>query len=442
MKWVRWLTAACVAAAVGTALCMLPGADRAAANPAAVCTAPALYLEWAPDLDAACYEVELFDAVPSDLPADARSGAAIYRNGEIYTNSALISRARIDRDGQVQGDLWWRVRPLDLDRHPLGSFSELRPYPADRQADAGCGPRPRSHFDGEPGSVLLYPVYSFTPVDNAAQYEVEVTDAAPENPDGWAPSAHRIFSKVISNANLYDPSPRIGSYWWRVRAMDADGRPLGGWSEAEPFRTAPEDGWQVAIAGDSISHGGGRLSYGPADWTYSYAHYLDFPAVNLSESGDTSRATAERFDRDIAPFHPEYLLIMTGTNSLRAGVPAESVIADLQEIQEKCRRLGIRPVLLTLPPIHPDNIRRAFDQPTANNWQAAFAEVNAFIRTQTHIDTAAPFDAWTEMPSELAADGLHGDWRAKQMMAEVINRELPRIAPDLRMSENGLHPAQ
>lgn len=432
MRGMRWAVAFLAAAALGAAALLLGnGPETVAEKQAAAANTPLLYLSWEPDLDAACYELELFDAPPERLPADSASGMAVYRSGTIYTNSALILRDHVEKDGLRREALWWRVRPLDLDRKPLAPFSVPAPYAAEGGM-VRYAPQPRSHFDREPGSALLYPVYSFTPLDGAASYEVEVTDAAPENPDGAEPSIHRVFSRVISNANLYDPSPRIGQYWWRVRAMDEEGQPIGIWSEAEPFRTDPDDRWQAAVAGDSISHGGGRLSYGPADWPYSYAYYLDFPVVNLSESGDTSAAAVERFDRDIAPFCPEYLLILTGTNSLRAGVPAADVIRDLRTLQEKCRALGITPVLLTLPPIHPANIWKAFHQPTAEEWRASFAEVNAFIRTQVHIDTAAPFASWEEMPAELAADGLHGDWRAKRMMAEAINRGMRRIAPDLK----------
>ena len=58
----------------------------------------------------------------------------------------------------------------------------------------------------------------------------------------------------------------------------------------------------------------------------------------------------ERFDRDVRPFHLKYILILGGTNSLRAGVPAEDVIADLRDMGKKAREMGIRPIYLTLPP--------------------------------------------------------------------------------------------
>lgn len=92
--------------------------------------------------------------------------------------------------------------------------------------------------------------------------------------------------------------------------MDAKGRPVGEWSLPEKVELEPSEQVPVGIFGDSISHGGGRLSFSPADLAYSYAHYMDVPAVNLSESGDTSEMMVERFERDVLPFGLKTLLIM------------------------------------------------------------------------------------------------------------------------------------
>ena len=79
-------------------------------------------------------------------------------------------------------------------------------------------------------------------------------------------------------------------------------------------------------------------------------------------------------------------------------------------------------MLLTLAPINPGNIRKAFDEPTDRDWQESFRKVNAYIRTQPHIDVAAPFEAMgPELPTEMALDGLHGDVAMKQIMGQVIN---------------------
>lgn len=379
-------------------------------------------LTWPQNLNAVRSEVEIFKEIPKDLRADAPIGNAIYRNTQVYTNSLMLDMRQL----QAEKPLFYRVRAYDLDGHPIGPYSQ----PADVESalfkTERNAPIPHDSYGKGNGSVLLYPVYAYTGNPNAASYEIEVTSKYPENLHGFSPSVHRIYAAKTELTDLYDDAPRTGTYYWRVRGMDSTGKPVGEWSLSQEIKN-PVKHWKVAVYGDSISHGGGHLSFGPADLAYSYESYLDFPSINLSQSGDTSEAMVMRFEKDVLPFSPEYLLILGGTNSLRAGVPAADVISDLKEIQRKCREHGITPILMTLPPINPENIQKAFDEPTYEGWKASFDEVNAFIRGEVHIDTAAPFEEMEELPTWLALDGIHGDWNMKRMMAEVINLEFPKV---------------
>lgn len=379
-------------------------------------------LTWPQNLNAVRSEVEIFKKIPKDLRADTPIANAIYRNTQVYTNSLMLDMRQL----QAEKPLFYRVRAYDLDGHPIGPYSQ----PADVESalfkTERNAPIPHDPYGKGNGSVLLYPVYAYTGNPNAASYEIEVTSKYPENLHGFSPSVHRIYAAKTELTDLYDDAPRTGTYYWRVRGMDSMGKPVGEWSLPQEIKN-PVKHWKVAVYGDSISHGGGHLSFGPADLAYSYESYLDFPSINLSQSGDTSEAMVMRFEKDVLPFSPEYLLILGGTNSLRAGVPAADVISDLKEIQRKCREHGITPILMTLPPINPENIQKAFDEPTYEGWKASFDEVNAFIRGEVHIDTAAPFEEMEELPTWLALDGIHGDWNMKRMMAEVINREFPKI---------------
>ncbi len=379
-------------------------------------------LTWPQNLNAVRSEVEIFKEIPKDLRADTPIATAIYRNTHVYTNSLMLDMKQL----QEEKPLFYRVRAYDLDGYPIGSYSQ----PADVESalfrTERNAPIPHDPYGKGNGSVLLYPVYAYTGNPNAASYEIEVTSKYPENLHGFSPSVHRIYAAKTELTDLYDDAPRTGTYYWRVRGMDSMGKPVGEWSLPQEIKN-PVKHWKVAVYGDSISHGGGHLSFGPADLAYSYESYLDFPSINLSQSGDTSEAMVMRFEKDVLPFSPEYLLILGGTNSLRAGVPAADVISDLKEIQRKCREHGITPILMTLPPINPKNIQKAFNEPTYEGWKASFDEVNAFIRGEVHIDTAAPFEEMEELPTWLALDGIHGDWNMKRMMAEVINREFPKI---------------
>lgn len=379
-------------------------------------------LTWPQNLNAVRSEVEIFKEIPKDLRADTPIANAIYRNTHVYTNSLMLDM----RQWQAEKPLFYRVRAYDLDGHPIGPYSQ----PADVESalfkTERNAPIPHDPYGKGNGSVLLYPVYAYTGNPNAASYEIEVTSKYPENLHGFSPSVHRIYAAKTELTDLYDDAPRTGTYYWRVRGMDSAGKPVGEWSLPQEIKN-PVKHWKVAVYGDSISHGGGHLSFGPADLAYSYESYLDFPSINLSQSGDTSEAMVMRFEKDVVPFSPDYLLILGGTNSLRAGVPAADVISDLKEIQRKCREHGITPILMTLPPINPENIQKAFHEPTYEGWKTSFDEVNAFIRGEVHIDTAAPFEEMDELPTWLALDGIHGDWNMKRMMAEVINREFPKV---------------
>ena len=66
--------------------------------------------------------------------------------------------------------------------------------------------------------------------------------------------------------------------------------------------------------------------------------------------------------------------------------------------------------------------------------------MNGWIRTQTHIDTAAPFAMYEDMPENLAADGLHPDKEAKEKMGKIINEKFPEIRK--KISETKIQKSQ
>jgi lysophospholipase L1-like esterase len=301
-------------------------------------------------------------------------------------------------------------------------------------------PTPLSAYNEGNGTVLLYPVYDWLAVPGAASYELEILDGPPENPNGISPSEHRIDVYHPQYAQQYDQKARYGPhpFYWRVRALDSAGNPVGVYSDAQPFVTNPDADYEVATYGDSISHGGGSVSYSPTDWDFSYQHYLDFPSVNLAESGNTSTMTRERFEKDVLPFHPRYLIILMGSNSLRNGEGASIVMKDMEAVRQKCLENGIRPVFLTVPPVNPANIKKSFDSETADDWQFQFGRVNAYVRSHVHIDiTPGMYDEKGELRTELALDGLHLDPAGKQLMAAAINEAWPEITslPDSAWEE-------
>lgn len=379
-----------------------------------------ILLTWQEDPESVRYEVEIFRGLPENLDRNSPVENHLYDNQRIYTNQVLVDLAAFPPG---EAPLYWRVRPIDANWQGMGPFSSPMEVRSTMKPVSRNAPYPHVYHPGN-GSTLLYPVYSYAGNPGAARYEVEVTDRYPENPDGTAPSKYRVFSKTTTLSNVYDDNPRIGTFYWRVRGMDENGNPLGIWSLPEKVRTNPEEHFEVGIFGDSITQGGGHLYHSPADMAYSYVTYLDFPAVNMGRSGDTTEMMEDRFDRDVLPFHVKYLLIMGGINDLRMGADPQKVIGHLEAIRKKCEEHHIVPILLTIVPINPENIQKYYGDVTYSGWKESVDTVNSWIRTQPHIDTAAPFADYSVMPGELAMDGIHGDWNAKQMIAGEINRHM------------------
>ncbi len=390
-------------------------------------------LTWTKVEGAVAYELELLTKLP-DNPHKAES----YQNCFFSTNKIYVNGFNSDLSVSFKGEsFYWRVRGLDIDGKPISLFSDAEKVYIDRKQDFVQKPIPTSIFNQSTGATLLYPVYAWIPIAGGEKYEVEILDDLPENPNGTLPSIHRIDSALATGFDYYDENSRISEkpFYWRIRGLDQDGNPVGVYSDAGKFSVNPSKRVTVATYGDSITHGGGSVSYSPADWEYSYQYYLDFPSVNLGKSGDTTATMIERFEQDVLPFQPQYLIILAGTNSLRGGVTAESVIADLEVLKEKCLVNKIRPVFLTLPPINPNNIKKVFDQPTVSDWQEQMRLVNNFIRTQVHIDIAREMKYPNGiLPSKLAVDGLHLDIEGKKEIAAAVNANWPHITELARQS--------
>lgn len=382
-------------------------------------------LSWEKNVNATHYEIEFFRQIPLDCYPDIPSEEAAWRSVEIYANSYNPPLFLFAADLLGRAPLYWRVRALDFDGTPVSLFSALLPLYTSAAVAPGVMTVPLPIVSSDLKTPLLYSVYHWVRPYSAYAFEVALYRENPaENPD-----AKPIDQMTTNFSELYDQTPRIaeGFFYWRVRSLDEKGYPLSDWSPVMKFRNDPRENWETAVFGDSISHGGGHISYGPADHEFSWLSYLDFPAINLSMSGDTSQTMLERFEDDVLPFRPRYLLIMNGTNSLRAGVQASEVIEDFKKLRELCLANGICPIFLTLPPINPNNIARAFNEPTADDWQTQFSLVNDFLRTQVHIDVAAYFSDNVLLPTVLGLDGLHEDVLGKQRIAKAVNDAWPQV---------------
>lgn len=386
------------------------------------------YFVWHSVPDGVLYEFELLSGPPDEENTTRISKVNhLYATQQVFTNGFQFDLTPYKDVPQ----LYWRVRAMNLRKEPMGVFSTAEPihiYPA-----APIPNKPLlNRFDKMPNYTQpIYPVFTWIPMLNAERYEVELLTSPPAVENNTTPTANnsKIWAKAVdSSFSCYDEGARYnaGRYYWRVRAIDASGNTIGTYSDTDSFVVEPRISRPVLAAlGDSITHGGGAVSFSPANLEYSYTTYIDLPCINLGHSGDTSSTTLARFDSDVLPIMPRNLLIMTGSNSLRSGaISADRVIADLAQIAEKCRQNDIRPIFLTLPPINPENIMLAFQTPTDVNWYNKLRAINSFIKQQPYYIDLEPYfydDSHTILAPEWANDGLHTDIRGKMLIGEIIN---------------------
>ncbi|MDU2065253.1 MAG: GDSL-type esterase/lipase family protein [Sporomusaceae bacterium] len=383
-------------------------------------------LMWKAISTAVSYELEILTSPPENPNGSALSAHHLFSTQEVYTNGY-----QLDVSDRPETTFYWRVRALDYYGNPIGVFSDATELHIDHNKKEVLHPIINNFFNQNGMATPLYPVYSWIPLQRVSGYEVEIL-SQPDHSNGVAPSPYRLDTKFVTTGNdCYDETPRSkpGIYYWRVRGFDEAGAPVGEYSDCAPFTVDLSKGAYSATLGDSITHGGGAISYSPSDWEYSYQTYFQFPTVNLGKSGDTSESMLARFDADVLPYHPKYLIIMGGSNSLRGGIPASQVISDLAKMRDKCLKNGIRPIFLTLPPINPDNINRAFNEETSPNWKSQFHEVNRFIRSQPYFIDLEPFMTGPDglLPEYYGLDGLHPDLAGKKLMGQIINLNWSRV---------------
>ena len=384
------------------------------------------FLVWHTVPNAVCYELEILDA-----PPEVEGGIALSTvhhldsTKKIYTNGYQADL----RPFKDKPEIYWRARALGLHHEPIGEFCK-----AERIIIDATKPFPNcpliNNFDfmdylPQP----IYHVFDWIPLHEGAKYEVEMLTHPPAVENDTQPSPDSVW-RMISNdvASCYDEygRPYAGAYYWRVRALDENNNPIGTWSNSEKFIVDDyTQGVDVAVLGDSISHGGGAVSYSPRALQYSYETFIDFPVINLSRSGDTSRTTLERFTQDVLQVKPKNLIISTGANCLRdASISAQDVISDLAGINNLCVQNGIRPIFLTLMPINPANLQNAFHTPTDPNWYSKLVQINDYIKRQEFFIDIAPYfyDAQGTMNESLSVDGIHPDIRGKMLIGEIISK--------------------
>ena len=391
-----------------------PMAMRGNVKMAARQTPKKLRLTWKPVADAVRYEIVVEEGV-------GEKAKIVYRDAHIFNNGvelSLVGRSWLDQNH------YWRVRALDYDGNGRSAFTPAAALELGEKEPAA--PLPTSEFD-RMDYVPLYPTYSWIAAFGAKEYEVSVWKRGKKEPS----LLHILYSTDLTCYDTYGFTTP-GSYYWKVRALDASRQPIGAWSENVPFEVKTPV--VVAALGDSITHGGGAIVNGPDRVLYDWESYAAFPIKNLGYSGDTVEAMEARFERDVLPFRPRILVIMGGVNNYRVGGKAADVIAVLARIRDKCTARGITPVFATATSLNPAKIAKLqYAQTPPADWSDEQALINRWILSQPYcVDvTTVLSDAHGQLEDDYTTDGLHPDSVAKRFIGETISNYLRARFPQV-----------
>jgi len=179
---------------------------------------------------------------------------------------------------------------------------------------------------------------------------------------------------------------------------------------AERFPLRDGDTW--VMTGDSITAQHLHSNYFEA---FCFARYpqLNFRFRNSGVSGDTVPRVLARFDWDVAAWKPTVVSVELGMND-QAYFTVEQYIANMEQLNERIKAIGARPVYLTASPLNNGDTLAKLTGPTRGNaklqqlalaLETFAASKQALFADQFH----AVIDIWgTNKPREMVANALLG----------------------------------
>jgi acyl-CoA thioesterase-1 len=157
-----------------------------------------------------------------------------------------------------------------------------------------------------------------------------------------------------------------------------------------------------------------------------YAHWMmrahpEWTVLNRGINGETAAEIRARFERDVLPAKPAYVIVLAGVNDVFGGAEAETVERELGVMYADALDAGIVPVAASVLPYDRATPRATSAIFTLNTWIESFAKVLDIPFADTHAAVADP-----RSPVRLrgSPDGLHPDVDGYRRMADALTRTI------------------
>jgi lysophospholipase L1-like esterase len=195
-------------------------------------------------------------------------------------------------------------------------------------------------------------------------------------------------------------------------------------ANAELRKQAPTAS-RIVMFGDSITE------------FWPYPHLDGFELINRGIAGQNSSQMLLRFQDDVVSLSANYVVILCGTNDLRAyvGHPASVAASALARISRNVTAMSdiakandIRVMLCALPPVGCDLQRVSRDTAAVqiiNQWLGAFAAHRGY----SFVDYfSALADERGHLPVELGEDGVHPNIAGYARMWPILSSTIEALA--------------
>ena len=161
--------------------------------------------------------------------------------------------------------------------------------------------------------------------------------------------------------------------------------------------------------------------------------HAEWEVLNRGVNGERSDQILGRFERDVVPLKPRFVVVLAGVNDVYQGFPPEFTHRNLTAIYGRTLDVGATPVACTILPYNTMGEKEKRVRRETNGWIRAQSTKLSIPVCDTGKAAANP-----DRPDNLAGspDGLHPDVDGYRRMGEVISKTIEDwLAADLQTGQ-------
>ena len=189
---------------------------------------------------------------------------------------------------------------------------------------------------------------------------------------------------------------------------------------------------RVVCFGDSITKRGYNELLGPM---------VGAEAINAGVGGHNTKQGLHRMQKDVLDHKPEVVIILFGTNDVRvdserAFVPLERFEKNLEEMVQRCQKVGAKVVLCTLPPINEKKyftrhkLEDFIDHGGLKKLLADYRGATIRVAKMNKLPLVDLNQVLEKHPKWLSPDGVHPSKEGTRIIAKLVSEKVKLLLPE------------